>query len=139
MILSDRVTGHRTWRGLAIAGLLALAAAPSWSWGQPAPPLTEFEHRLLLELRLKEMTFKVSELEQKVKAFETEKRREQPSKAERARSDILIDLIASLETKRTDMVIKREQMRIQIKQLLGGCATPGLRRLAGSVHDVPYT
>jgi Flp pilus assembly secretin CpaC/beta-lactamase regulating signal transducer with metallopeptidase domain len=55
MILSDRVSGKMSWTGFVLAGLLALMVAPSWSLGQPAaPPLTDFEKRLLQELRERE-------------------------------------------------------------------------------------
>jgi beta-lactamase regulating signal transducer with metallopeptidase domain len=38
MVFNEHASGHTSWVGLALAGLLALAALPGWSWGQPAAP-----------------------------------------------------------------------------------------------------
>src|SRR5438045_8019033 len=60
MILSERVSGKMSWRGFLLAAALALILAPTWSLGQSSkppvspPPLTDFEKRLLEELRQRE-------------------------------------------------------------------------------------
>jgi bla regulator protein BlaR1 len=63
MILSERVSGKMSWAGFLLAGLVALAAAPSLTLGQPGrppapPPLTDFEKRLLHELQQREAATK---------------------------------------------------------------------------------
>ena len=61
MILSERVSGKMSRWGILFAALLAVATAPSWSLGQSAgrggsapQQLSDFEKRLLQELRQKE-------------------------------------------------------------------------------------
>jgi hypothetical protein len=38
MVFNEHASGRTSWVGLALAGLLGLAALPGWSWGQPAAP-----------------------------------------------------------------------------------------------------
>jgi len=41
MVFNEHASGRTSWFGLALAGLLGLAALPGWSWGQPAAPDTK--------------------------------------------------------------------------------------------------
>jgi beta-lactamase regulating signal transducer with metallopeptidase domain len=115
MILSDRVSGKMSFVGLLLVGALAALAVPSWTLGQAgggaaAQPLTDFERRLLNELRQRELAIRISEIEQNLKSLT-------PEQLKAKQAELAINIIQFLENDRRKTMERLEKMRDTEKAL----------------------
>ncbi len=123
MILCERVSGKMSRWGILFASLLALATAPSWSLGQSAgrgatpQQLTDFEKRLLQELRQKEIDFLAAEAHVNAKSADPDREAAAVQRMRLRTDDAAIQqLKAQLQAVEAEAALAKAKLRKLLKE-----------------------